>query len=115
VIHDFRSAALGRLTLETPEEFAVGWPKAKRPMPSGRSAKNLHGAPKTPNAAESGETFFVRLTDRSGWGQLAHLCCTLDSADDAFMRPTTAQVFVQGLTNLRPSRLGQCAATRRWH
>jgi ribosome biogenesis GTPase A len=30
VIHDFRSAALGRLTLETPEEFAIWVAKGKK-------------------------------------------------------------------------------------
>jgi hypothetical protein len=50
--------------------------------------------------------FFEPLTSSAGHGHLAHLCSTLDSADDAFMRPTAAQVFVQGLTNLRPGRLG---------
>ncbi len=30
VIHDFRSAALGRLTLETPQEFAQWWAEGKK-------------------------------------------------------------------------------------
>ena len=39
VIHDFRSAALGRLTLETPAEFAEWLPLVYKPMPIERFAK----------------------------------------------------------------------------
>jgi len=39
VIHDFRTAALGRVTLERPSSLQLGWLKANKPMPNAPCAK----------------------------------------------------------------------------
>jgi ribosome biogenesis GTPase A len=48
VIHDFRSAALGRLTLETPEEFAIWLAEGKKADAERAQRKKPAPAPKDP-------------------------------------------------------------------
>jgi ribosome biogenesis GTPase A len=43
VMHEFRAGNLGRITLETPEEFARGWPKGSASTPSARRRRRRAG------------------------------------------------------------------------